>query len=246
MEYYVVVIIATALIGLSKGGLGAVLGVLVTPLLSQIMPVPDAISLALPLLMVGDVFALWFYWKTWDMHYIRLMLPAAVIGIIIGTYLLKQLDDLTLRHILGVFTLGFVIYRLLSNRLRALNYHPRDWHGYLGGAASGLGSALANNGGPPFTAYLLLQELSPEAFVGTTTLFFAVVNLIKLPGLIFAGLMDFSKLLGVIWVLPVIPISVYIGRIVIGRINKQVFEAFMLIVLVIASYVLLFVPPVKP
>ncbi len=243
MEYYVIIIIAAALVGLSKGGLGAMLGVLVTPMLSMVMPVQDAISLALPLLIFGDVFALYFYWKTWDMHYIRLMLPAAIPGIIVGTFLLARLDNITLRHILGIFTLIFVIYRVLSNRLSQLKYHPRDWHGYLGGAASGLGSALANNGGPPFTAYLLLQELSPEAFVGTATLFFAVVNLIKLPGLISAGLMDFSKLLGVIWVLPAIPICVFIGRIVIGRINKVAFEWFMLAVLTLASYMLLFVAP---
>ncbi len=243
MEYYVIIITAAALVGLSKGGLGAMLGVLVTPALSMVMPVQDAISLALPLLIFGDVFALWFYWKTWDMHYIRLMLPAAIPGIIVGTFLLARLDNITLRHILGVFTLIFVIYRIASNRLKVLNYHPRDWHGYLGGAASGLGSALANNGGPPFTAYLLLQELSPEAFVGTATLFFAVVNLIKLPGLISAGLMDFSQLLGVIWVLPVIPIGVFIGRLVIGRINKVAFEWFMLAVLTLASYMLLFVAP---
>ncbi len=244
MEYTVIIVVAAALLGLSKGGLGAMLGMLVTPLLTLIMPVPDAISLALPLLIFGDVFALWFFWKKWDMHYIRLMLPAAVIGIVIGTYLLATLDNLTLRHILGSFTLIFVIYRVASNRLKQLKYHPRDWHGYIGGGLAGLGSALANTGGPPFTAYLLLQELTPEAFVGTTTLFFAVVNLVKLPGLVIAGLMDFSKLLGVIWVLPVIPIFVFIGRIVIVRINKVVFEWFMLIVLVIASLVLLFVPPV--
>ncbi len=243
MEYYAIIVIAAALIGLSKGGLGAVLGVLVTPTLTLVMPVADAISLALPLLILGDVFALWFYWKQWDMHYIRLMLPASVIGIIVGTFLLARLDNLTLRHILGSLTLIFVIYRLLSNRLERLDYHPRDWHGYIGGVASGLGSALANNGGPAFTAYMLLQDLTPEVFVGTTTLFFAVVNLIKLPGLILAGLMDFSQLLGVIWVLPLIPLGVLIGRVVITRLNKEVFEWFMLGVLVIASLVLLFVPP---
>ncbi len=59
---------------------------------------------------------------------------------------------------------------------------------------------------------MLLQELSPQVFVGTATLFFAVVNPIKLPGLISAGLMDLHPLIGVIWVVPLIPLCVYIGR----------------------------------
>ncbi len=205
MELYVILVIVAVLIGLSKGGLGAVLVVLVTPLLTLVMPVASAISLALPLLMIADVFALWFYWNTWDLRYVRLMLPAAVIGIVVGTYLLANLDNLTLRHILGIFTLIFVAYKIADHWLRSLDYQPRDWHGYLAGATSGLGSALANTGAPPFTAYMLLQDVSPQVFVGTTTLFFAIVNLIKLPGLILAGLMNFGTLLNVIWVVPIIP-----------------------------------------
>ncbi len=88
------------------------LGVLVTPALSMVMPVLDAISLALPLLLFGDVFALWFYWKTWDMHYIRLLLPLRCQVSSSGRFYLRTLDNLTLRHILGVFTLIFVIYRI--------------------------------------------------------------------------------------------------------------------------------------
>lgn len=242
MTFYLIVSLTALLIGLSKGGMGAVLAVLVTPLLSMVMPVSAAISLALPLLIFADVFALWFYWKTWDLRYIRLMLPSAVGGIVVGTVLLASLDNLTLRHILGIFIVIFVIYKLLSSRLTQLNYHPRDWHGVLAGAASGLGSALANTGAPPFTVYMLLQDLSPRVFVGTTTLFFALINLIKLPGLLFAGLMNFQTMLDTIWVLPLIPLGVYIGRVLVNRMNKDVFEQFMLVVLVIASVVLL-APP---
>ena len=239
MEFYAVLMIVALLIGLSKGGLGAVLGVLVTPILSMVMPVTAAISLSLPLLMIGDVFALWFYWKTWDMHYIRLLVPSAILGIIVGTYLLATLNNTTLRHILGVFTLLFVAYKIADYRLKALDYHPRDWHGYLTGAASGLGSALANAGSVPFTVYMLLQDVTPTVFVGTTTLYFAVVNILKVPGFVVAGLIDLNRLLSVIWVIPVIVAGVYVGRWLIKRIHKRAFEWFMLVVLVITSAILL-------
>lgn len=240
MEYYVVLIVVALFIGLSKGGMGAVLVILTTPMLSLIMPTQSAISLALPLLIIGDVFALWFYWKTWDMRYIRLMLPPAILGIVVGTVLLASLDNITLRHILGIFTLIFVVYRIADQRFKSLDYHPRNWHGYLAGAASGLGSALANSGSPPFTAYMLLQDVSPQVFVGTMTLFFAIVNAIKVPGLMIAGLLDLHTLLGVAWVIPAIPLGVLIGRWIIVRINKQAFEWFMLFILVVAAALLLF------
>ncbi len=240
MEYYAVLIVVGLFIGLSKGGMGAVLVLLVTPLLSLVMPTATAISLALPLLIIGDLFALYFYWNTWDMHYVRLMLPPAILGIMVGTALLATLDNITLRHILGIFTVIFIVYKLADQRFRTLAYQPRNWHGYLAGAASGLGSALANSGSPPFTAYMLLQDVSPQVFVGTMTLFFAIVNALKVPGLMIAGLLDLHSLLGVAWVIPAIPLGVIAGRWIIVRINKRAFEWFMLFVLTVAAAFLLF------
>ncbi|MEO8391675.1 MAG: sulfite exporter TauE/SafE family protein [Chloroflexota bacterium] len=241
MEFYIILVIVALLIGLSKGGLGAVLGILVTPLLVLVMPPLAAQALSLPLLMIGDLFALRSYWKQWDMHYIRLLLPLAILGIILGTYLLKILDGHILRHLIGAFTLLFVAYKVADHWLKALDYHPRDWHGYLSGGFSGLGSALANAGSVPFTAYMLLQDVTPQVFVGTTTLYFAVLNLLKVPTYITAGIFDLNTLLQVIWVVPFIPIGVYLGRWTIKRIHKQAFERFMLVVLVFTSAILLFV-----
>lgn len=239
MEFYVVLIIVAVLVGLSKGGLGAVLGVLVTPLLVLVMPPADAISLSLPLLMIGDIFALHSFWKQWNMHYIRLLLPMAVLGIVVGTYLLATLNSITLRHIIGGFTLLFVAYKIADHWLRSLDYHSRQWHGYVAGATSGLGSALANAGSVPFTAYMLLQEVTPQVFVGTTTLYFALINLLKVPGFILTGLFDLNKLLSVIWALPFIPVGVYGGRWIVNRINRQTFEWIMLAVLVVSGAALL-------
>lgn len=243
MNYVLIIVLSSILIGLSKGGIGAVLGVLVVPLLTLVMPVAQAISVSLPLLIIADWFALWAFWKTWDMRYIKLMLPMAVVGIAVGTFLLKTLSNETLRHVLGAFTLLFIVYRLLDYRLKSLDYHPRDWHGYVAGAATGLGSALANTGAPPYTAYMLLQEVSPAVFVGTTTLLFAIINVVKLPGLVIAGLFDLHDLLAVLWAIPLIPLGVWAGRWLVVRMNKAAFERFMLFVLFVAALFLIFVPP---
>lgn len=238
-SYYIVLTLVSLIIGLSKGGMGAVLVVLATPLLSQVMPVPSAISLTLPLLLIADVVALWMYRGTWSMYYVKLLLPFAVIGIIVGTYLLATLPNDILKVILACFSLAFVAYKVFGDRLLNARYQPREWHGYLAGGASGLGSALANTGAPPFTAYMLLQNVTPQVFVGTMTLFFAIVNLLKVPGLMLTGLMDFQQVLGVLWVVPVILFGVWLGRWIIRRINQIAFERFMLVVLVIAAIILL-------
>lgn len=243
MLLVLIVAAASLLIGLSKGGMGAALVILVTPLLTLVMTVPQAVGTSLPLLMIADAVALWMYWNTWDKRIIRLLLPTAVIGIIVGTTLLKTLPDLTLRHLLGVFTLLFVGYRVLSERLRSTHYQPQSWHGYAAGAATGLGSALANAGAPPFMVYMLLQDISPTTFVGTTTLFFAIVNGLKVPAQVLTGLFDLHDLLAVVWALPLIPLGVWLGRWMVKRLNRAAFERVTLFALVVAALVLLFYTP---
>lgn len=244
-EFILIVILVSLLIGLSKGGMGAVLVVLATPLMALVMPVSHAISVVLPLLLLADAFALALYWNTWEMRYVKLMLPLAVLGVILGSYLLAALPDTLMRPILGIFTLIFIVYKLADRWLSTLHYHPKDWHGYLAGFASGLGSALANTGAPPFTAYMLLQEVSPKVFVGTTTLFFAIVNALKIPGLVVNGLLDLNDLVGIAWALPLIPFGVWLGRWLVQRLNPVAFERFLLFALFIAAMILLFVPATR-
>lgn len=242
--FILVIALAGCLIGLSKGGLGGPVPVSLTaPLLSMIMPVPQAVGLVLPLLIFADVFALRAYWKDWDMHQVKLMMPAGILGVVMGVLLLATLDDLTLRRILGIFTMIAVIYKLTSDMLKSIKYEPRNWHGWLAGWASGFGSAIANVGAPPFTAYMLLQNVTPTSFIGTTTLFFAIINLLKVPGFLGADVIDVQQLISIAWVLPLIPLNVWIGRKFVDWVNPRVFEWIMLVLLAWASLTLLFSTP---
>ncbi len=231
MSQPVMVALAALLVGLVKGGLGPAPGALLVPLLSTTMPVTDAVGVTLPMLMVGDWFALPVYWRKWDGQALRLMLPAAVIGVGMGVALLTTLPDDALRHVLGAFTLIVALYKLGSDTLQSLTYRPRAWHGWLAGWGSGFGSALANAGAPPVTAYLLLRGTAPTAFIATTVAFFLVVNLLKLPIFIVTDVLDGSTLARTLWALPLIPLGVWLGKELVQRINQRKFEWLMLILL---------------
>ena len=49
------------------------------------------------------------------------------------------------------------------------------------GTISGFTSTIAHAGAPPVVVYLLPQQLPRTLFVGTTVVFFATINLIKVP-----------------------------------------------------------------
>ncbi|MBN2302902.1 MAG: sulfite exporter TauE/SafE family protein [Anaerolineae bacterium] len=238
MSFAVIIITAALIVGLAKGGFGA-LGTLLTPLMSLIMPVQDAVGVILPLLMVGDWFALHAYRGTWDMSHVRRLLPTAVIGVIAGMLLLTNLPDTALRRILGIFTLIIIVYKLASDSLQNVEYTPRAWHGALAGSAAGFSSALANAGGPPMQSYLLLQRLSPTVYVGTNAVFFASVNMMKLPAFLAADVIDPDRLVGILWVIPLIPVGVWIGRRLIDRIPPKLFEWVVMVSLLWAAVMLL-------
>lgn len=247
--FILVTALASLLIGLSKGGLGGPVPVaMLTPLMSLVIPASQAVGIVLPLLIFADVFALVIYWRKWDPQRVRLMLPIAIVGVVMGGLLLLLLadshQDLVLRRILGFFTLIVAVYKLASEQMRSLRYQPQNWHGYLAGWAAGFGSALANVGAPPFTAYMLLQKVDPTAFIGTTTLFFAIINILKLPfALMSRNILDIQLMLNIAWAFLLIPLGVWIGRTFVNRINPRSFEKLMLTLLFILGLFMLFYTP---
>ena len=59
------------------------------------------------------------------------------------------------------------------------------------GSLAGFTSFISHAGAPPFQVYVMPQQLKPRVFAGTATMFFAAVNLIKLPPYVLLG--QFSR-----------------------------------------------------
>jgi uncharacterized membrane protein YfcA len=237
---YVAVVIAILgfMIGLAKGGFGG-LGALLTPILALVLPVASAVGVLLPMLMVGDAFAVYLYWKEWDLNLVKRMLPAGILGAIGGTFLLAWLPPDGLRIILGVFVLVLVAYRFISDRIQAIRYEPRPWHSPAAGFLSGVASGMFNNGGPAFSSYLLLQKLQARPFIATSAVYFALLNLIKVPGFLYTGVLNLPLLFSLWWVFPFIPLGIWVARVTLTRVSPSAFEWIIIVLLIFSSLWLL-------
>ena len=237
---YVAIVIAILgfMIGLAKGGFGG-LGALLTPILALVLPVALAVGVLLPMLMVGDAFAVTMYWKEWDLNLVKRMLPAGIIGALAGTALLAWLSPDGLRIILGIFVLMLVAYRLVSDRIQAMRYQPRPWHAPAAGFLAGVASGMFNNGGPAFNSYLLLQKLTARPFIATSAIYFALLNLIKVPGFLYTGVLDLPLLFSLWWVFLFIPIGIWVARVTLTRLSPSAFEGIIIVLLIFSSLWLL-------
>lgn len=201
--------------------------------MTLVMPANEVIGLLLPIFILTDVFAVASYWKEWDWKLIALLMPGAIAGVTVATFFITNVAPETLRMTLGVIVLLFALYKLMGARIfRSKAYQAHDWHGMATGTAAGLFSALAHTGGPPVSIYLLLQGVSTTTFNATSALFFAILNWIKVPYYFYADLFDYERLLDVIWLLPLLPLGVWVGKRLSDRISREAFERVMVILLV--------------
>jgi uncharacterized protein len=240
----VVIALVALLIGLAKGGLGNALGALVTPMLALIMPAPLAIGTGLPLLVIGDLFAVRANWKQWDLRLTLRPIPGTIVGIIVGTALIGSLNPRTLQHIVGVMVLLYCVYKVLERRFRSAirtgEVPPYQDHAF--GVAAGVASALGNAGGPIHTVYMLMHTLKPQTFVATAALYFALLNMLKLPGYLLAGVLTPESALRVIWSAPLVFIGVYAAKALSRRVDVSTFETIILTVLAAMAVFLLVKP----
>jgi uncharacterized membrane protein YfcA len=238
--FFTMMAVVICLIGLSKGGFGGTMGALATPFLALVLPANQVVGLLLPILIIADVFAVASHWKRWDRRLVLLLIPGAVIGVIIGTFFIASVSPTMLRKGIGVIALLFAVYKFIEPKLRASNtYQPKNWHGLTAGTVAGFSSSIAHTGGPPITIYLLMQELPPRVFVATSALFFMALNWIKVPTYYYAGLFDFNLLWYVAWLLPLLPISVWVGKSISTRINRTLFDRIIVVFLALSGILLI-------
>jgi uncharacterized membrane protein YfcA len=179
------------------------------------------------------------YWKEWDLDLVKRMLPAGIVGALAGTILLSSVPPDGLRVILGIFVLVSVAYKFFSDRIQAIRYEPKPWHAPAAGLLSGVASGMFNSGGPPFNSYLLLQKLEARRFIATTAIYFALLNLIKVPGFLYTGVLNVTLLFSLWWVFLFIPVGIWVARMTLTRLSPAAFEWIIIVMLVFSSLWLL-------
>jgi uncharacterized protein len=215
---------AVLLMGLSKSGFLMGFGSLATPLMALAVPVPQAAAIMLPLLLVMDATGIRALWKHRDHELLRHMLPAGLVGIGVGTLLFGVLSVKTVSGVLGAITLLFLLHRAFYKPPVGAK-PPGKPVGMLLSVAAGFTSFVAHAGSPPVAAYVLPMKLAPLRLAGTMAVFFGAINLAKWIPYAALGLLDATNLVTSAVLLPLGPISVWLGIWATRRINARWFYA---------------------
>lgn len=213
--FWVCAVAAVLLLGITKASFGVGMGILATPILALTVSVADAVALLFPLLLTCDFFAVRHYRRTFDKGNLTRLLPGSVIGVIAGAFFFGYFSqhDRVLEIGLGalVFLLGS--FQLVRKAFSGVLQKRRAGtvQGVLLGATSGFTSTIAHAGGPPVVIYLLPQQLPRQIFVGTTVIYFAALNLLKLLPYCVLGLFHIEILTMTLVLSPLAYVGVKVG-----------------------------------
>ncbi len=230
MEFYLAAVPAVIVLGLSKGGFTG-LSSLAMPMMSLVISPVKAAAIVLPVLIVQDWVSVWAFRRDFSPRNLLILIPASLIGVAAGWLLAAHVSEDAVRLAVGVISIAFVFYMLIRDRLGlAPVATPGVPGGLLWGSLAGFTSFISHAGAPPFQVYVMPQNLKPRVFAGTSTMFFAAVNLLKLPPYLLLGQFSRDNLAVSAVLIPLAIVSTFAGVWLVRRVAADRFYAIILVI----------------
>jgi uncharacterized protein len=217
--FYLCAVPAVLLFGMSKGGFGGGISVLSVPLVAMVISPVQAAAIMLPVLLVMDATALLSFRGQWHSQNLRIMIPGAIAGIVVGTLCFSYLSEDAVRLLIGVIALFFCINHIVDKQ-NGKAQQPNWLKGSFWSAIAGFTSFGIHAGAPPVSVYLLPQKLEKTLLMGTFAVFFAVVNAVKVIPYAWMGLLDSTNLMTSLMLIPLAPIGVKLGYYLLHKIEQ--------------------------
>jgi uncharacterized membrane protein YfcA len=228
MDIITFVLIANValLIGISKSAFAGALGVFAVPVLMLKLPPTEAITLMLPLLIVGDILSVHSYWKKWDHRLLISLIPGAIIGVSVAYLIIDFINAEHLQLMIGIICITFSLKNLFFKQvtLKALNNKASA---LIMSMFSGLTSSLVHAGGPPIIIYFSAIGLAPAKFIATASVFFFMMNIFKLIGVIALGMLTGEIILTAMTFIPLAFVGNWLGVKINMSLNKRLFLTIM-------------------
>jgi len=235
---YLTIGLAALIVGFTKTSVGGV-GILAILLMAIAIPGKGSPGILLPMLLLGDIFAVIYYHRECKWKILFKIFPLTAVGIVIGFLSVNAIPSDIFERVLGIIILTMLFLEI------GMSYRGKKIEGgffvtSVIGIMAGIATMIANAAGPIFGIYLLQMGLTKEEFVGTRSWFFLIINLFKLPFSAGLGLITVDTLKLDLMFVPVILLGAYIGFRVLKIINIKLFKRFIRAAVMIAAVRLIF------
>jgi uncharacterized membrane protein YfcA len=238
--FYSLAVPAVVLLGFSKGGLAGV-GSLSLPLMVLVIDPVQAAAIMLPILIAQDVVGVWSFRRHLDWYVLGWTLPGATLGILIGYLFAASVPTAAVMALVGTISIAFGTYRLWlgSHSVPKAGGSSPGWVGSLFGVASGFTSQIAHAGAPPFQLWVLPRRLRRDVLIGTSAVYFAALNWIKVPAFAALGQFTATNMLTAAALLPLAIVATFAGVWLVRRIDGERFYKIIYCLMIFVGVLLL-------
>ncbi len=195
-----------------------------TPIVALVIPPVQAASIVLPILIVQDLYSIYVYRRHWDAFNLKVLAPGAVIGVFRISSRRHGLPEAAVGLTVGGISLVFGLRQLwLRSSSITPTRRPSRAAGWFWGALSGFTSMISHAGSPPYQIYVMPQRLEARVFVGTSVLFFAFVNWMKVIPYLALGQVTRGNLATSVVLFPLAIAATWMGVVLVRRFSSERF-----------------------
>ena len=212
--------------GISKLGIPG-LGIVFVVLVPMAIPAKLSTAYILPFLIFGDILAILYWRKTVVWRIIAILLPAMIVGIVAGYFIMQHIGDAVYGRLLGSVVLSLLALDWARRRFKLPIPVGNRSVGYGIGWLAGVMTMLANAAGPVNMIYLLAMDITKEEFVGTRAWLYFITNMFKVPFSMSLGLMSVESLKINAMMLPFVVLGGVIGVLVMRKMSSKAFATTM-------------------
>ena len=233
--------IASFFLGLSRGGLKGIAPIFIL-LMTAAFGAKAATGIIVPLLIIGDIFALVHYRKFIRKRYVKTFLPYTILGLLLAVWVGNHLPEILFKRTIAVLILlSLGLMWLWDFYLKKAMADNKWLNGFLG-IGAGFFAMIGNFGGAFANIYFLMTRLLKKELIGTATLIFFILNVLKIPFHLFVWeTIDIQSLKTDLLLMPFMIIGFFVGTKVINYVSEGWFRQFLYIVTILGALFVLIV-----
>lgn len=233
-------LLAFAILGLSQVvhvlfGFGA--GLVAVGTLALFLPIQDIVVMLLLITTPVEAYVAIKSRKKISWRAILLLLVGVILGVPLGTFLLRFGQPTMILNFLGVFLVIQGAIFLIFSRPMQVRIPSVFVPGI--GMASGILTALFSTGGPPLILYFQLTGVKKSIFRAQLMAIFVVVAIVRFASYSVSGFITTERLFSAIAILPAVFLGVFLGQKLHINVSEKTFRKLVCCVLILIGAVLL-------
>ena len=233
-------LLAAVVIGISKAGIKGI-AIIVVTLLAIVFGGKASTGILLPMLIVGDIFAVIYYHRHTQWKYLKLLLPSMIVGVLMGVWAGKDLPETVFKQGMAVIILLTVVMMFWWDRRKVEKVPDNWWFSSIMGLAAGFTTMIGNLAGAFSNLYFLAMRLPKDQFIGTAAWLFFIINLFKLPFHIYVWETVTWETLAInLRLVPGIFAGLFLGILFVKSIRDQHYRQLVLVLTAVGALLILF------